>query len=317
VAVCQKCGSQLNLGVKFCAVCGTRSLPGAGPLPPLPGGVSASPGSASGAGAQLPAPMPAAKPAPPALLVARTGQAVAVTAGMSIGRDPGNTLFVDVHDVSRRHATIVTHGVGWAVMDQGSRNGTFVNDQQVLTVTPIYHADRLRFGATAEYALHDPAHPRPAIQGTGATTTVMPPIGGGTQQNLANPAGLSGPPAPVRLQWPKPPLAEGHVVSMRGPLSVEKDGKVAKAFLSVGLGLINPALAFLPWAMGKNQVMVTVLRVKNLDDNRHVAVTLLGDTTSIIDDGDLIAVWGRVDQGTIYAVDVYNYTTSAMIRFKK
>jgi pSer/pThr/pTyr-binding forkhead associated (FHA) protein len=84
----------------------------------------------------LPAPVPAAVPTAAALLVARTGQAVAVTAGMSIGRDPGNTLFVDVHDVSRRHATIVTHGAGWAVMDQGSRNGTFVNDQQVLAVTP-------------------------------------------------------------------------------------------------------------------------------------------------------------------------------------
>jgi len=251
-----------------------------------------------------------------ARLVSPQGQQTPITDQMVVGRDPACTLFVDVDDVSRRHATIVAQGAGWAVLDLGSRNGTFVNDQQVLTATSIYHLDRLRFGLQSEFVLYDPAHPRPpgAVGSLPQTRVIATP--GSTQTALVSGSAVSTPSGPTRYQWPKAPQVEGYVLSMRGPMMIEKGGKAGKAMLSIGLGLINPALVFLPWAMGKSQIAITVMRVQNADDGSSVAVTLVGDQRSIIEDGDFVAVWGKVDQGTIYAVDLFNYGTGAMVRFK-
>lgn len=302
MAICSQCGSPLKPGAKFCTVCGTRNLTGAGPLPPLPPPPGALPA--------LPVPV-SAPPVVAALLVNANGQQqVAVTDQMIVGRDPACDLWADVDDVSRRHAIVVALASGWAVKDLGSRNGTFVNDQPVVTITAIYHKDRVRFGVTAEYALYDPAHPRPAGVGAvlPATTSITPPAA--MQSALAQPG--TGKAIPQRHAWQKAPDAEGYVLALRGPIAVERDDKMGKAFLAVGLGLINPVLAFIPFAVGRNQVLVTLMRLDDLDKGRPVAVTIVGDARSIVEEGDLIAVWGRVEQGTVFAVHIYNYTTDAM-----
>ncbi len=76
----------------------------------------------------------------------------------TIGRaDPVTGIMPDVdltsvdtqRSVSRRHAKIVRHGDGWAVLeDVGTVNGTFVNDERIPTgvPVPIHHGDRLRIG---------------------------------------------------------------------------------------------------------------------------------------------------------------------------
>lgn len=302
MAICSQCGSPLKPGAKFCAVCGTRNLAGAGPLPPLP----AQPGA-------LPAlPVPAsAPPSTVALLVNANGQQQeTVSDQMTVGRDPVCDLWVDVDDVSRRHATVVAQASGWAVKDLGSRNGTFVNDQPVVTITAIYHKDRIRFGVKAEYALYDPGHPRPAGAGAQLAPTTTISSAGATKSTLVT-SGTSKT-IPQRHAWQKAPDAEGYVLSLRGPVAVERDDKMGKALLAVGLGLINPVLAFIPFAVGKNQVLVTLMRLDDLDKGRPVAVTIVGDARSIVEEGDLIAVWGRVEQGTVFAVHIYNYTTDAM-----
>ncbi|MGM0574605.1 MAG: GGDEF domain-containing protein [Myxococcota bacterium] len=48
-----------------------------------------------------------------------------------IGRDPGNHIVVEVDSVSRRHARIEADGDRRVVLDLGSTNGTYVNDQLV------------------------------------------------------------------------------------------------------------------------------------------------------------------------------------------
>ena len=51
--------------------------------------------------------------------------------------------------VSRRHAKIVSHAGGWAVLEEvGTLNGTFVNEDKIQTgvPVPIRHGDRLRIG---------------------------------------------------------------------------------------------------------------------------------------------------------------------------
>lgn len=215
------------------------------------------------------------------------------------------------HDaISRKHCLITIKDNEVTVRDLGSRNGTFVNDQPVVTITAIYHKDRVRFGVSAEYALYDPAHPRPAgaVAALPATTTIAPAAV--TQSALSQPGTSKA--IPQRHAWQKAPDAEGYILSLRGPIAVERDDKMGKAFLAVGLGLINPVLAFIPFAVGKNQILVTLIRLDDLDKGRQVAVTIVGDARSIVEEGDLIAVWGRVEQGTVFAVHIYNYMTDAM-----
>ena len=55
----------------------------------------------------------------------------ALSADVTIGRQPDNTVSVDNPAVSARHARIARHSDGFIVEDLESRNGTFVNEHQV------------------------------------------------------------------------------------------------------------------------------------------------------------------------------------------
>ncbi len=50
---------------------------------------------------------------------------------LSIGRSPDSSIFLDDVTVSRRHAVLVRRPDGFAIEDQGSLNGTFVNRKRV------------------------------------------------------------------------------------------------------------------------------------------------------------------------------------------
>lgn len=293
MAVCSVCGAQLRPGAPVCAACGTRVLPAPGP--------------------QLPAPVP---PAPPAALpsgaclVAPQGQFSPVFDGLTVGRDPGCTFVLDDAEVSRRHAAIVAHGAGWAVQDLGSRNGTFVNGARVAALTPLYHKDQLRFGGSALLALYDPQNPPPPNRALPTAGLSAPPAGPPGQ------LGQPGQPAPQLIAWARPPQVEGRILQMHEPRQIERGGKVGKALMSVALGAVNPALVFLPWMVGSSHILVTTLRVEQVGSGRKVAVTLLGDVRSELSDGDLIAVWGRDEHGTLLGRVVYNYELGTMQEFK-
>ncbi|MDM0043338.1 FHA domain-containing protein [Variovorax dokdonensis] len=49
----------------------------------------------------------------------------------TIGRNEGNSLIIDSELISRQHAVIDWDGDHYALMDAGSRNGTFVNGLRV------------------------------------------------------------------------------------------------------------------------------------------------------------------------------------------
>jgi FHA domain len=74
-------------------------------------------------------------------LVALTGPRV------TVGKADSNTV-VFTHDrtVSRLHAVLEDYGAGWSVRDLGSRNGTFVNGEQIHTERALHPADELRVG---------------------------------------------------------------------------------------------------------------------------------------------------------------------------
>ncbi len=81
---------------------------------------------------------------------------VEIPAGTSLllGRDPAQSLvaaaFAHFDNVSRRHATVTVDDSGRAsIRDEGSTNGTFINDERAIPGTEVrlVDGDRLRFGA--------------------------------------------------------------------------------------------------------------------------------------------------------------------------
>ena len=64
----------------------------------------------------------------------------------TIGRSPDNDIPIPDPEISRRHAQIVRQSNGYAIVDLGSTNGTFVNDVRVTELTPLQHGDLIRLG---------------------------------------------------------------------------------------------------------------------------------------------------------------------------
>src|SRR5689334_22705742 len=84
---------------------------------------------------------------PPLRLVPATGAAVEVDSDTAlVGRDPTCDVVVADGSVSRRHARLERRGEEWAVVDQGSANGTFLDSQRVIEST-LRTGQELRFGA--------------------------------------------------------------------------------------------------------------------------------------------------------------------------
>ena len=62
-----------------------------------------------------------------------------------IGRSHDCDIVVDNLGVSRHHASVVAEGDKWKVVDQGSNNGTFINDHQI-SQHILEHQDRIVLG---------------------------------------------------------------------------------------------------------------------------------------------------------------------------
>ena len=66
-----------------------------------------------------------------------------------IGRAPGTGgIVIQDSGISRQHAVIEYRDYTYWVIDQGSANGTFVNDERIASVRRLNHGDRLRFHKT-------------------------------------------------------------------------------------------------------------------------------------------------------------------------
>jgi ABC transport system ATP-binding/permease protein len=65
-----------------------------------------------------------------------------------LGRDPSCDIVMEAGAVmvSRRHAQISRQNGGFIVTDNGSFNGTLVNEQRISAPTPVYHGDEIQLG---------------------------------------------------------------------------------------------------------------------------------------------------------------------------
>jgi hypothetical protein len=126
-----------------CPFCGQRKDPVTGAcgcsLDTAPaGGLSAAPGApATGSGPRL-----------VAVGGMAMGQIYPITGEASIGRDPANAIALAMDTtVSRRHAVIAPSNGGYAIRDEGSSNGTFVNGARV-SESPLRPGDEVSIGGT-------------------------------------------------------------------------------------------------------------------------------------------------------------------------
>lgn len=115
----------------------------------------------------------------------------------TIGRSPDNDIPIPDPEVSRRHAQVVKQAKGYAIIDLGSTNGTFVNDVRVTALTPLKHGDEIRLGDAIDLRFYLPSEQptimnRPAIVPDDEDTAPLPPLppaGGGYSAPVLMPDG--------------------------------------------------------------------------------------------------------------------------------
>ena len=77
---------------------------------------------------------------------AQKGSRFLVTAdGVTIGRSPESSIFLDDVTVSRKHASIEKSGTGFTFKDSGSLNGSYVNNESV-TEKVLTSGDEIQIG---------------------------------------------------------------------------------------------------------------------------------------------------------------------------
>jgi len=70
------------------------------------------------------------------------------SSAISVGRDPSCDISfsTDKIMVSRKHAMVRLEGSDFVLEDNGSFNGTYVNEQRIAAAVPLYHGDSVQFG---------------------------------------------------------------------------------------------------------------------------------------------------------------------------
>jgi hypothetical protein len=114
-----------------------------------------------------------------------------------VGREPTCDVVVSDGSVSRKHAHLERRGNGWAVVDEGSANGTFVDSQRI-TESELRSGQEVRFGSMGF---------RVEIEGGDDSATILTAAPDVTvvQESPVKPPGVPAPPPAPAVKPPAPP----------------------------------------------------------------------------------------------------------------
>ncbi|MGH7440646.1 MAG: FHA domain-containing protein, partial [Polyangiaceae bacterium] len=70
------------------------------------------------------------------------------TSPIRIGRGAENHIVLEGDSVSRRHAHFEDRSESWWCVDDGSTNGSYVNDEQIMREARLGNGDRIKIGPT-------------------------------------------------------------------------------------------------------------------------------------------------------------------------
>jgi len=70
------------------------------------------------------------------------------TSPTRIGRGADSHILLDGDSVSRRHAHVERRNDGWCLVDDGSTNGTYLNDELLRRAAVLVNGDRIKIGST-------------------------------------------------------------------------------------------------------------------------------------------------------------------------
>ncbi len=116
------------------------------------------------------------------------GQTTLGAGVVTIGRAPDNQLSLNDGQASSHHAEIRPGGQGYILIDRGSTNGTFVNEQRIDSNVPrpLNAGDRIRIGGTVfTYEVSGGSFAEETLLADGSDKTVM--AGPGQGNNMASP----------------------------------------------------------------------------------------------------------------------------------
>jgi S1-C subfamily serine protease len=170
---------------------------------------------------------------------------------VTIGRHPLSDLKLDPEidlDVSARHAELREWNGGWAVVDQGSTNGTFVNGVRILGQRRLSDGDRLGLGATGpqlEVRIADA--PRATVisdpAGAAVGADVVPAGSSGAASTAAT--DRAGSPAPPGSPAPRPRRDTSLRIAAAGR---EETASLKRMFgLAIGALIVIAAVAGALW----------------------------------------------------------------------
>ena len=150
-----------------------------------------------------------------------------------VGRDRTAAVRINESSISRKHATIEHRGADWVITDNGSANGTFVDDVQVAEAV-LRNGQTLRLGAaTFRVEIEIPPSPTQTLRPQDRPQNRDPKTQPGIpryQPELAQPPKPAAAPAPpVAPPVAPPPPAVPAVLSMNATQAAEILGVVAGA----------------------------------------------------------------------------------------
>src|SRR5262245_39536464 len=134
-----------------------------------------------------------------------------------VGREPGCDVLLADGSVSRKHAKIERRGHIWAVVDQGSANGTYVDSQKIGEAV-LKNGQELRFGTVAFRVELPPDDMEATVAGNAPEATVLAtplPVAPKAPPRPPSPK-ASPPPIPPPAPPPAPPSAAGARERFRG-----------------------------------------------------------------------------------------------------